>query len=102
MGVSSRFRLNKITIGIISAVKCYFLLHSPKNWENRMYQLATCDDRRQYICLAQPPYTIITRSVERWQSVLPVVTSSRVFSLTCPLGPELMTTLFQPNPRSEA
>ncbi|GFW92752.1 hypothetical protein TNCV_1735451 [Trichonephila clavipes] len=33
------------------------------------------------------------------------VTGSRVFSLTCPLGslgPELMATLFQPNPRSEA
>ncbi|GFX14915.1 ATP-dependent DNA helicase [Trichonephila clavipes] len=29
------------------------------------------------------------------------VTGSRVFSLTCPLGPELMATLFQPNPRSE-
>ncbi|GFX49083.1 hypothetical protein TNCV_786391 [Trichonephila clavipes] len=32
------------------------------------------------------------------------VTGSRVFSLTCPLGslrPELMVTLFQPNPRSE-
>ncbi|GFX93558.1 hypothetical protein TNCV_1587361 [Trichonephila clavipes] len=35
----------------------------------------------------------------------PVVTGSRVFSLTYPLGslgPELMATLFQPNPRSEA
>ncbi|GFX36530.1 hypothetical protein TNCV_2031111 [Trichonephila clavipes] len=34
-----------------------------------------------------------------------LVTGSRVFSLTCPLGslgPELMPTLFQPNPRSEA
>ncbi|GFW51421.1 hypothetical protein TNCV_4603711 [Trichonephila clavipes] len=34
-----------------------------------------------------------------------LVTGSRVFSLTCPLGslgPELMATLFQPNPRSEA
>ncbi|GFU45922.1 histone-lysine N-methyltransferase SETMAR [Trichonephila clavipes] len=33
------------------------------------------------------------------------VTGSRVFSLTCPLGslgPELMATLFQPNPRSKA
>ncbi|GFT68989.1 hypothetical protein TNCV_2504251 [Trichonephila clavipes] len=33
-----------------------------------------------------------------------VVTGSRVFSLTCLLGslrPELMATLFQPNPRSE-
>ncbi|GFW49930.1 hypothetical protein TNCV_2315121 [Trichonephila clavipes] len=32
------------------------------------------------------------------------VTGSRAFSLTCPLdslGPELMATLFQPNPRSE-
>ncbi|GFX62649.1 hypothetical protein TNCV_4868091 [Trichonephila clavipes] len=31
-----------------------------------------------------------------------IVTGSRVFSLTCPLGPELKATLFQPNPRSEA
>ncbi|GFU83027.1 hypothetical protein TNCV_64981 [Trichonephila clavipes] len=32
------------------------------------------------------------------------MTGSRVFSLTCPLGslgPELMATVFQPNPRSE-
>ncbi|GFW45171.1 hypothetical protein TNCV_716731 [Trichonephila clavipes] len=36
-----------------------------------------------------------------WESI---VTGSRVFSLTCPLGslrPELMATLFQPNLRSE-
>ncbi|GFV83804.1 hypothetical protein TNCV_2555901 [Trichonephila clavipes] len=34
-----------------------------------------------------------------------LVTGSHVFSLTCPLGslgPEIMATLFQPNPRSEA
>ncbi|GFV77458.1 DUF4817 domain-containing protein [Trichonephila clavipes] len=34
-------------IRIISTVKCYFRLDSPKNWEFRtMCQLATCDDRR--------------------------------------------------------
>ncbi|GFW71992.1 uncharacterized protein TNCV_4788801 [Trichonephila clavipes] len=34
----------------MSAVKCYFWLYSPKNWEFRMIcQLVTCDDRRPCI-----------------------------------------------------
>ncbi|GFV52247.1 hypothetical protein TNCV_3778191 [Trichonephila clavipes] len=43
--------------------------------------------------------------VEREKMHENIVTGSRVFSLTCPLGslgPELKATLFQPNPRSEA
>ncbi|GFV24021.1 DUF4817 domain-containing protein [Trichonephila clavipes] len=45
-----------------------------------------------------------THLVEMRPSVESVMTGSRVFSLTRPLGslgPELMATLFQPNPRSE-
>ncbi|GFX77992.1 hypothetical protein TNCV_971471 [Trichonephila clavipes] len=69
----SRLSLNKITIRIISTVNCYFRLHSPKNWEFRMIcQLATCDDCLPCLGLGLPPYTIITHSVKRRQSVEPV------------------------------
>ncbi|GFU64880.1 putative DD41D transposase [Trichonephila clavipes] len=72
-GASSRslLSLNKITIRIISTVKCYFQLYSPKNKEFRtICQLATCDDRRpSHVALAMSlelsPYTIITHSLER-------------------------------------
>ncbi|GFT20568.1 hypothetical protein TNCV_2183981 [Trichonephila clavipes] len=61
----SRLSLNEVMIRIISTVKCYFRLHSLKNWEFRTIgQLATCDDSRPY----RPkllPYTIITNSVKK-------------------------------------
>ncbi|GFT17090.1 uncharacterized protein TNCV_4738221 [Trichonephila clavipes] len=68
-----RLGLNKITIRIISTVKCYFLSYSLKNWEFRtLCQLATCDDRRPCIGLGLSPYTNITHSVKRRQSIEPV------------------------------
>ncbi|GFX38532.1 hypothetical protein TNCV_3206001 [Trichonephila clavipes] len=55
----SRLSFNKIAILIISRVKYYFRLYSPKNWEFRMIcQLATRDDRRPYIGLSLAPYII--------------------------------------------
>ncbi|GFX46900.1 hypothetical protein TNCV_4040441 [Trichonephila clavipes] len=77
IGASSRSRLspNKIVIRIVSTVKCYFRLYSPKNWEFRTRcQLDTCDDRRSCTGVGLPPYTIITPSVKRLQSVEPVYT----------------------------
>ncbi|GFX46899.1 hypothetical protein TNCV_4040442 [Trichonephila clavipes] len=68
IGASSRSRLspNKIVIRIVSTVKCYFRLYSPKNWEFRTRcQLDTCDDRRSCTGVGLPPYTIITPSVKR-------------------------------------
>ncbi|GFW63098.1 hypothetical protein TNCV_4454461 [Trichonephila clavipes] len=53
---------------------------------------------------ATPSYKT-TMADHRELGVPNCVTGSRVFSLACPLGslgPELMATLFQPNPRSEA
>ncbi|GFX15595.1 uncharacterized protein TNCV_2130831 [Trichonephila clavipes] len=65
----SRLSLNKIIIGIISTVKCYFRLYSPKNWEFRtICQLTTYDDRRPCISLCLPKYTI-THSVKIQQAV---------------------------------
>ncbi|GFV40428.1 hypothetical protein TNCV_2535961 [Trichonephila clavipes] len=74
MGPSSHSRLclNKAMVRIISTVKCYFRLHYPKNWEFRtICQLATCGDHRPRTGLGLPPYTIITHSVIRRQSVEP-------------------------------
>ncbi|GFV78563.1 hypothetical protein TNCV_1888691 [Trichonephila clavipes] len=60
----------KIIIRINSKVKCCLQLYSQKNWEFRtICQLATCDDRRPRTGLDLPPYTVITHSVKRWQSV---------------------------------
>ncbi|GFT03610.1 hypothetical protein TNCV_3135781 [Trichonephila clavipes] len=55
------------------------------------------------LAMVDPPYTLL--SLSKISLVFYLVTGSRVFSLTCPLGsfgPELMTTVFQPNPRSKA
>ncbi|GFW11770.1 hypothetical protein TNCV_1083161 [Trichonephila clavipes] len=70
MGASSRSRLslNEIMIRIISTVKGYFRLYSPKNWEFwTICQLAKCDDRRSCIGLGLSPYTIMTSSIKRRQ-----------------------------------
>ncbi|GFT47168.1 hypothetical protein TNCV_3748051 [Trichonephila clavipes] len=69
---SARSRLSLILL-IISAVKCYFRLYSPRNWKFRtIYQLATCDDRLPRIGLSLPPYTLTIHSVKMRQSVEPV------------------------------
>ncbi|GFX21140.1 hypothetical protein TNCV_4367191 [Trichonephila clavipes] len=72
IGVSSRSRL-KIMIRIISIVKCYFRLYSPKNWEFRtICQLVTCENLPPCIGQDLPPYTLITHLVKRRQLVEPV------------------------------
>ncbi|GFU74033.1 hypothetical protein TNCV_1641591 [Trichonephila clavipes] len=61
MGASSRSRLslNKIIIRIISTVKCYSWLYSPKNWEFwSLCQLATCDNRHLRTGLGLPSLLI--------------------------------------------
>ncbi|GFV85423.1 hypothetical protein TNCV_3772471 [Trichonephila clavipes] len=69
----SRLSFSKITIRIISTVKCYFRLYSLKSWEFRtMGQLTTSDDRRPCIDQGLSPYTIIIHSVKRRQSIQPV------------------------------
>ncbi|GFW88448.1 hypothetical protein TNCV_3552181 [Trichonephila clavipes] len=75
MGVSFRSRLsfNKIIIRIISTVKCYFQLNSPKNWKFwTKCQLSTCDDSRS--CIKSNPTTIHHHySFKKRQSVKPVI-----------------------------
>ncbi|GFV07183.1 hypothetical protein TNCV_3602011 [Trichonephila clavipes] len=69
----SRLSLNKIVIRIISTVKCYSRLYSPKNWKfQTICQMAVCDDHRPCKRLGLPPYTIITHSVKRRQLIEPV------------------------------
>ncbi|GFV31268.1 hypothetical protein TNCV_1640201 [Trichonephila clavipes] len=63
----SRLRLNKMITRIISTVKCFFRLRSPKNWTfQTLCQLATCDDCRPCFSLGLPPYAIITPSVKSY------------------------------------
>ncbi|GFW78454.1 hypothetical protein TNCV_1380001 [Trichonephila clavipes] len=74
-GALSRSRLshNEIIIRIISTVKCVIsgcILQ--KNTEFRMYQLARWDGHRPCTGLRLPPFTFITHSVKRQQSVKPV------------------------------
>ncbi|GFY23301.1 hypothetical protein TNCV_3939971 [Trichonephila clavipes] len=50
-------------------------MYSPKNQEfQTICQLATWDDRRPSIDLGLPPYTIITHSIKRRQSIEPILT----------------------------
>ncbi|GFU57036.1 hypothetical protein TNCV_1779041 [Trichonephila clavipes] len=68
----SRFQLSrkKIIFRIISKVKYYFRLYSPKNWELwAICQLATCNDRRPRTRLDLTSYIIIAHSVKRRQLV---------------------------------
>ncbi|GFS52071.1 hypothetical protein TNCV_1104891 [Trichonephila clavipes] len=68
IGASPRLRLklNKIIIRLMSTVKCYFRLYSPKNWEFRtICQLVTCNDRRPRTGLGLRLNTIIAYAVKR-------------------------------------
>ncbi|GFT19871.1 hypothetical protein TNCV_4993091 [Trichonephila clavipes] len=52
-------------IRIISTVKCYFQLHTLKNWKvPTICEQATCDDSGPSIGLGLPPYNIITHTVK--------------------------------------
>ncbi|GFT15080.1 hypothetical protein TNCV_4316561 [Trichonephila clavipes] len=69
MGASSRSRLslNNIIIRIMSKVKDYFLLYSPKNWEFwTICQLNTCDDHRPRT--GSPPSLLIQPKGVSWSS----------------------------------
>ncbi|GFU65638.1 hypothetical protein TNCV_635611 [Trichonephila clavipes] len=70
----------------------YWNLYSPKNLEFwTICQLAAFEDRRPSTGLGLPPYTIITHSVKRQQSVEPVCTIMRSILCVCsdPVPPEV-------------
>ncbi|GFX43002.1 calcium-activated chloride channel regulator 2 [Trichonephila clavipes] len=62
--------LNKITIRIISTVKCYFRLYSPKNWEFwTTVNWLQCDDCRPCTGLGLTHYTLLIQSKgDSWSS----------------------------------
>ncbi|GFT71173.1 hypothetical protein TNCV_3001791 [Trichonephila clavipes] len=62
-------------------------------------ELRISPPEHKFVCATYPPLTIQILS-----SKLKFVAGSRIFSLPCPLGslgPELMATIFQSDPRSE-